>query len=177
MPSWPHTFASLSGTVPAQDLDDNFNAAAFASDVTALTTTVGNLPSNAVPLIPVAGGVAGAAATLSRSDHQHPPQAATPNFQTGTTYTLAATDDGKVVDIANAGAITLTLPNSLPVGFSCLVTQGGAGQITFSAAAGTLLRQRQGFTKTAGQWGVVSLYIRTNGGGNTAEYVVSGDMA
>lgn len=176
MPSWPHVFGTESGSVSASQLDDNFNAAAFASDLTALTATVNGLPSSAVPLKPVAGGVAGVAATLSRSDHQHPPQQADQNLQTGTTYTLASTDDGKVVDIANAGAITLTLPNSLAIGFSVLITQGGAGAILFSAAAGATIRQRQGFTHTAGQYAVASLYVRTNGGGNTAEWVLSGDL-
>lgn len=173
---FPYTFAALSGTVPATYLDANFAVCAFASDVTALTTVVGALPSAAVPLIPVAGGLAGVAATLSRSDHQHPPQSATPNYQTGTTYTLLSSDDGKVVDMVNAAAITLTLPNTAAVGFSCLVTQGGAGQITLTAAVGATLRQRQSFTKSAGQWAVMTLYVRANAGGTAAEWVATGDM-
>lgn len=177
MPAWPHTFATQSGSVPASQLDDNFGAAAFASDVTALTSTVSGLPSGATPLIPVAGGASGSSSTLSRDDHQHPPQAATQDFQTGTAYTLLATDNGKVVDLTNALAITLTLPNSLAAGFNCLIAQGGAGQVTFSGGAGSTVHQRSGLTKTAGQWSVVSLYVRTNSGGAAAEYVLSGDMA
>lgn len=174
--AWPYTFAALAGTVPASYLDANFNAAAFASDVAALTVAVAALPSNTVPLKPVAGGSAGIAADLARSDHQHPPQSALPNLQTGTTYTLLPTDDGGVVEISNAAAIALTLPNSLPAGFSCLVTQAGAGQITFTAAGGATIRQRSSLTKTAGQWAMVTLYVRTNAGGSSAVYVLGGDM-
>lgn len=177
MPTFPYTFSALAGNIPASDLDANFAVCAFASDLTALTVVVTALPSSSTPLIPLAGGAAGGAATLSRSDHQHPPQPATQNLQTGTTYTLVSSDDGKVVDILNAGAITLTLPNSFPVGYSCLVTQAGAGQITFSVAGGGSFRQRQSYTKTAGQWGVVTLYVRANAGGTAAEWVAAGDMA
>lgn len=174
---FPYTFAALSGTVPGSYLDGNFAVCAFATDLTALTVVVAALPSSAVPLKPLAGGTAGGAATFARADHQHPPQSAAPNLQTGTTYTLLSSDDGGVVDLANAAAIALTLPNNLPVGFSCLVCQGGAGQVTFTAQATGVLRQRQSFTKTAGQWALVTVYVRSNPGGTSAEWVAGGDMA
>lgn len=177
MPSWPYTFASLSGDVPAANLDANFAAAAFASDLTALEAIVTALPSNSTPLIPVAGGSGGVAASLSRSDHAHPPQAATINKQTGTTYTLTTGDDGKVVELENAASITLTIPATLPQGFSCLIVQTGAGVVTFSADSGATQRAFSSFTKTAGQWAAVSLYVRANSGGSAAEYVLAGNMA
>lgn len=97
------------------------------------------------------------------------------NAQTGTTYTLQASDAGKVVELTNAAAITLTLPNSLPAGFCCSIAQGGAGQVTFSAASGATLRNRQAHTKLAGQWSMASLVVRGNSGGSAAEYVLAGD--
>lgn len=99
------------------------------------------------------------------------------NAQTGTAYALTAADGGKVVEISNASAITLTLPNDLPVGWCCSVVQGAAGQITFTPASGANLRNRQAHTKTAGQWAMCSLYVRTNVGGAAAEYVLGGDTA
>lgn len=99
------------------------------------------------------------------------------NAQTGTTYTLQASDSGKIVECTNGAAITVTLPNSLPVGFCCTVVQGGAGAVTFSAASGATLRNRQSHTKTAGQWAGATLYVRTNSGGSAAEYVLNGDTA
>lgn len=174
---WPYTFASLAGNVPASYLDANFGAAAFATDVTALTAAVAALPSNAIPLVAVAAGSAGVAADLSRSDHKHPPQDATVNLQTGTTYTVQSSDNGKIIELSNAGAITVTVPNSLPVGFNCGFCQVAAGQATISAGAGATQRQASGLSKTRAQWSEIALRVRANAGGSAAEYVLSGDMA
>jgi hypothetical protein len=78
------------------------------------------------------------------------------NDQTGTAYTLLASDNGKVVTFNNASAITLTVPSGLPVGFNCLILQKGAGQVTFTTSA-TTINNRQSLTKTAGQYAVASL--------------------
>ena len=78
------------------------------------------------------------------------------NEQTGTSYTLQASDLGKIVKLTNGSAITVTLPNNLGIGFTCTVIQYGAGQITFSPSSSTLYN-RQSHTKTAGQYAVVSL--------------------
>jgi len=98
------------------------------------------------------------------------------NAQTGTTYTLLSTDNGKIVEVSNASAITITLPNNLAQGFNCLIVQTGAGQITLSAQAGGALHNRSSFTKTAGQYAMLSLYISTNSGTN-ASYIMCGDGA
>lgn len=177
MTGWPHVFGSESGNVAASQLDDNFNAAAFGSDVAALTASIAALPSSDIPLVPLPGGSAGVSVTLSRSDHQHPPQSADQNFQTGTSYTITVANDGQVTDILNAASITVTFANNIPAEASGLVTQSGAGQISFTAASGATIRQRQSFTKMAGQWAVVSWYVRKNVGGTAAEIVLSGDMA
>jgi hypothetical protein len=99
----------------------------------------------------------------------------TQNFNTSTAYTLASTDTGKVVSMSNASATTMTLPNSLVSGFACTVVQMGAGQVTFTAAAGATIRNRQSQTKIAGQYGMVTLYVDTNSGGSAAIYVLAGD--
>lgn len=93
------------------------------------------------------------------------------NPQTGTTYTLQASDNGKIVTLSNAAAITLTVPTGLGAGFNCLVVQLGAGQVTFSPS-GTTVNNRQGHTKIAGQYGIATLaaYIA-----NT--FVLGGDTA
>jgi len=62
------------------------------------------------------------------------------NAQTGTTYTLALADNGKLVTLANASSIAVTIPlNSsiaLPVGAAIMMTQYGAGTPTISGAGG-----------------------------------------
>lgn len=92
------------------------------------------------------------------------------NTQTGTTYTLQASDNGKVVELGNAAAITLTIP-VLTAGFNCLVRQTAAGVPTFTASD-TTLRNRQSHTKLAGQWAEASISYRT-----PTEVVISGDTA
>lgn len=56
------------------------------------------------------------------------------NTQTGTTYTLVATDYGKLITLNNASAITLTLPQQSTLtttnGFWCKVRNLGAGTVT-----------------------------------------------
>jgi hypothetical protein len=90
------------------------------------------------------------------------------NTQSGTTYTIDATDNGKVIQTTGASAITITIPNGLPTGFNCTIVQMGAGQVTFS---GTILN-RTGFTKTASQYSVVSiLHLGSN------SILVTGEMS
>jgi hypothetical protein len=62
------------------------------------------------------------------------------NAQTGTTYTLVAADSGKLVTMANASPITLTLPPSVfAVGEQINIAQTGAGQVTFAQGAGVTI--------------------------------------
>lgn len=174
--AWPHVFGAESGDVAASQLDDNFNAAAFAVDLTALGATVAGLPSNTTPLASTAGGAAGVAAGLSRDDHQHPPQPGTANIIATTSYTVAATDNGLVLQFTAGTAVTVTVPNSLAADFNCLATQMGAGQVTFTAGSGATQHQRSGLSKTAGQYAIVTI-LGTGNAGSAFVYTLSGDMA
>jgi hypothetical protein len=93
------------------------------------------------------------------------------NDQTGTTYTLVAGDNGKVVVLNNASAVTVTVPSGLGVGFNCSFVQKGAGQVSFSAS-GTTINNRQSHTKINGQYGVASIvaYVADT-------FVLAGDTA
>ncbi len=72
-------------------------------------------------------------------------------------YTLKDTDNGKTLVFAAAADVALTVPAGLGTGFQCALVQGGAGQVTVSAGAGAAVSNRQGQTKTAGQYAVMSL--------------------
>ena len=65
------------------------------------------------------------------------------NAQTGTTYTLAIADAGKLVTMSNASANTLTIPPNSSVAFVVgtvvAVRQKGAGATTVTAGAGVTL--------------------------------------
>jgi hypothetical protein len=62
------------------------------------------------------------------------------NAQTGTSYTLALTDNGKLVTLANASPVAVTIPlNSsvaLPVGAVIMMAAYDAGAVTISGAGG-----------------------------------------
>jgi hypothetical protein len=62
------------------------------------------------------------------------------NTQTGTSYTLALSDNGKLVTLNNGSAIAVTIPlNSsiaFPVGAAIMMSAYGAGAVTISGAGG-----------------------------------------
>lgn len=91
------------------------------------------------------------------------------NAQTDTSYTLQASDNGKIVQCSNASAITVTVPASLGTGFNCVIVQLGAGQVTLSASS-TTLRNRNGL-KTGGQYASLSILPTST----TDTFLVSGD--
>lgn len=81
---------------------------------------------------------------------------------------LALSDNGNILRFTASSAVTLTLPSSgIPEGFNCMVLQGGTGQITFSGT----FNNRNGFTKTAGQYSIVTILFA---GG---VYIISGEMS
>lgn len=99
------------------------------------------------------------------------------NPQTGTTYTFSSVDAGKILSFSNGSSITVTCANSLATGFSVLCIQGAAGVVTFTAAAGATLNNRQSALKTAGQWAAASLVVVTNSTGTSAVWVLGGDTS
>ena len=71
------------------------------------------------------------------------------NAQTGTTYTLVASDSGKLVTASNASAITVTVPPSVySAGEQIHIQQIGAGQVTFAQGSGVTITST-GATSTA----------------------------
>lgn len=93
------------------------------------------------------------------------------NDQTGTAYTLLASDNGKVVVLDNASAVTVTVPSGLGAGFNCSFVQKGAGQVTFTASS-TTINNRQSHTKINTQYGVASLLAYA-----ADTFVLAGDTA
>jgi hypothetical protein len=96
------------------------------------------------------------------------------NSQSGTTYTLVLGDAGKIVEINNASAITLTVPTNAgvayPVGTQITILQTGAGQITVSGPSGGTLNATPG-TKLRAQWSSATLLKRA-----TDTWVLMGDL-
>jgi len=81
------------------------------------------------------------------------------NAQTGTTYTLVLTDNGRLVTLNNAAAITVTVPLNSSVAYATgaiiNLQQIGAGQVTVAGASGVTVNGTG--TKTRAQWSAASL--------------------
>ena len=85
------------------------------------------------------------------------------NAQTGTAYTLVLTDAGKLVEMSNAAAITLTIPTNssvaFPTGTQIDLLQTGAGQVTVGGA-GVTLQSEGSKLKLKGQYAAATLIKR-----------------
>jgi hypothetical protein len=92
-------------------------------------------------------------------------------------YTLALSDNGTVIYVNSAAAVTVTLPNGMPAGFNCSVVQEGAGQVTFTAASGATKQSPNGNSKTSVRYGTVALLVKSNAGGSAADWRLAGDLA
>lgn len=96
------------------------------------------------------------------------------NATTGA-YTLALTDDGKVVEMSNASGTTLTIPlNSsvaFPVGTQIVVIQTGAGQTTIAGASGVTVNGTPGLKLRAQYSSCVCLKRATD------TWILLGDLA
>jgi hypothetical protein len=93
------------------------------------------------------------------------------NAQTGTTYSLVQGDNGRVITMNNASAITLTIPTSLTAGFNCMIVQYGAGTVTIVGASGVTVVNRSNYNKTGGQYAIVTIVSPV---ANT--FITGGDM-
>ena len=82
------------------------------------------------------------------------------NAQTGTSYTTVLGDDGKLITLDNASAITLTIPPNgtvaYGIGTQINLMQLGAGVVTITAGAGVTLRSAGTKLKTNGQYAVAT---------------------
>jgi len=90
--------------------------------------------------------------------------------ESGTSKTLAASDNGTIIVCSSNSAVTITVPASLPSGFNCMIIQNGSGQVTLSASS-TTLNNRNG-SKTAGQYAILTLVHL-----GSDVFVVSGDTS
>tara|TARA_R110000868_G_scaffold197579_2_gene443771 strand:- start:839 stop:1222 length:384 start_codon:yes stop_codon:yes gene_type:complete len=82
------------------------------------------------------------------------------NAQTGTTYSVVLSDDGKLITCDNAASIALTIPPNSSVaygiGTQINIMQLGAGTVTITAGAGVTLRSAGSKLKTDAQYAVAT---------------------
>ena len=97
------------------------------------------------------------------------------NAQTGTSYTVVLSDNGKVVEVSNSSPIIVYIPTNstvFSIGSQITVLQSGTGQITFAAStpATTTVNGTPGL-KLRTQWSSAVLLKR-----DTEQWVVLGDV-
>jgi hypothetical protein len=98
----------------------------------------------------------------------------TANAQTGTTYTPVLTDNGKLVTLSNASAITLTVPTNASVAYATgaqiNIQAIGAGQVTVVGDTGVTVNGTG--TKLRVQWSAATLVKM-----GTDSWTLIGDLA
>lgn len=86
------------------------------------------------------------------------------NTQTGTSYTIALSDLGSLVELSNASPITVTVPTEavhpFTVGDRVDILQTGAGQVTIAGASGVTVNAFDNGLKLNGQWAAATLIKR-----------------
>ena len=96
------------------------------------------------------------------------------NAQTAS-YSLVVADNGKLVEISNASANTLTVPlnssQAFPTGATLTILQTGAGQTTITPAGGVTINGTPGL-KLRAQWSSATLIKRA-----TDTWVAIGDLS
>jgi hypothetical protein len=145
--SWAASSSSISG--------GTINAIPRYSSATAITP--GSITDNGTDISFTNKTIAGGSAAV--------------NAQTGTTYSLVQGDNGRVITMNNASAITLTIPTSLTAGFNCMIVQYGAGTVTIVGASGVTVVNRSNYNKTGGQYAIVTIVSPV---ANT--FITGGDM-
>lgn len=100
------------------------------------------------------------------------------NTQTGTTYTLAASDNGKLVALDNGAAIAVTIPTNasvaLPVGAVVMMAQFDNGQVTVTGASGVTVESVGAITSTPATRQIYSSIAAIQTAANT--WLVVGDL-
>jgi hypothetical protein len=151
------------------------------ADVTGLQTALdakAPLTSPALTGTPTAPSAAAYADStqIATTAHVHDTVTTVPeNPQTGTSYTLALSDAGRMVTLNNASAITLTIPTeavvAFPVDTRIDILQYGLGQVTVGGA-GVTIRSSGGRLKLGGQYAAATLWKK-----DANEWVLIGDTS
>jgi hypothetical protein len=166
---------------PRVTLTSTSDVSTIASPATGLivynTATAGTAPSNVIPgyyywngtaWINLIGASTSSTITGNGTTSTIANFGSVLNDQTAS-YTLTNSDNGKIITVNSASATSITVP-SLSVGFNCMIVQKGTGQVSLSAS-GVTISNRYAFTKTAGQYSILTLVCIASG-----VYIASGDM-
>ena len=106
--------------------------------------------------------------TLQASDFNH-----TRNVQSGASYTLVATDVGKLIEFTNNGSIVFTIPPDSSIAFNVGdridVLLASTGDVTVTPGSGVTVNAEGGLLTISSQWSKFSVIKR-----ETDSWVVTG---
>lgn len=96
----------------------------------------------------------------------------TTNAQTGTSYTVQASDNGNIITLDNAASIVVTVPSGLGSGFRTTCIWKGVGQVSFVGSGGAVLYNWQNSDRIAARYGraFIEAYESNN-------FTLTGDLA
>jgi hypothetical protein len=98
------------------------------------------------------------------------------NTQTGTTYTVAASDAGDLITLINSSPIAVTVPTNATIPFAIgtqiTIAQGGTGKVTVAGAVGVTVNAADGYLSLRTQWSTGTL-IKVD----TNAWILIGDTA
>jgi hypothetical protein len=152
-------------TAPNYPLDIN-GTSNFRSGISAAGITVNGNTT-------ITGSLDGAGATFTGaviSNGGYRISSSAINAQTGTTYTLLTSDNGKIITMNNGSSSTVTIPSGLPVGYNTTVVQLGTGSVGFTSS-GTTINSAEGKLNLAFRYSAANIISYTS---NT--FVVAGGM-
>lgn len=98
---------------------------------------------------------------------------------TDATYTIQATDVGKIIRFNRPTDITVTCPKAFVAGFNCCWLQKGNGQVNFTAQAGgsAAVVNVDSHYWSKGPYAVGSLIVESNSDNNSAIWYLAGATA
>lgn len=84
------------------------------------------------------------------------------NIQSGTTYTVQASDNGKQIIFTSSSTVIVTIPTGLPSWFNCEVLQQGIGQVSFVGSGVTLRYSTFELPSIVERYGIVGIDLMSN---------------
>lgn len=94
---------------------------------------------------------------------------------TGATYTTNYSDSGMHIEFNRATAQTVTLPETMPVGYTAKFTQIGAGAVSWAAGTGATINVSNGASGIGAQWGSAIVQVVSNADNASAVYQITTD--
>jgi hypothetical protein len=145
----------------------NYVIGAFDASQLTGTTLAGTVTSSSLTTLGTLGalGVTGAIQAGSINVTGNVVYNIGTNAQGGSTYTLAQTDAGKIVELSNSGGCVVTVPTnaSVPVSIGTQINllQTSSGQVSVTVASGVTVNATPGL-KIRAQWGFATLIKRSS---------------